>query len=353
MTEGTDPSTMRAVLGHFPSGVTIVTGTTPEGPAGLHLSVVLVALARPAAGARAAGPLVVELAEDRGDRAVLRQRARRGPGGALDDVRRLRRRQVRRGRRGRRPAWARRCSRARPPGSTAPCTPSTTAATTSSSSAPCTTSARPARPRPLRVPPRGLRPHARSASERTARRRPGPRARHDRRRPVRGAAARRLRRRRRQDRAAGPARTRMRDWGQESYRGHRLWWTVHARNKRCITLDLRAERGQELFLAPGRGRRRRRRELPSRHPRALEPRLGPALGGQPGARARAGVGLRADRAVRGQGRLRLGGRGALGPAVHQRLPGGGAAADGDLAGRLAGGDGRRPGRARRAAPQAR
>ncbi len=40
----------------------------------------------------------------------------------------------------------------------------------------------------------------------------------------------------------------MRDWGQESYKGHRLWWTVHARNKRCITLDLRGERGQELFL---------------------------------------------------------------------------------------------------------
>jgi 3-hydroxy-9,10-secoandrosta-1,3,5(10)-triene-9,17-dione monooxygenase reductase component len=34
MPESTDPSTMRAVLGHFPSGVTIVTGTTPEGPAG-------------------------------------------------------------------------------------------------------------------------------------------------------------------------------------------------------------------------------------------------------------------------------------------------------------------------------
>ena len=30
----TDPSTMRAVLGHFPSGVTIVTGTTADGPAG-------------------------------------------------------------------------------------------------------------------------------------------------------------------------------------------------------------------------------------------------------------------------------------------------------------------------------
>lgn len=41
----------------------------------------------------------------------------------------------------------------------------------------------------------------------------------------------------------------LRDWGQESYRGHRLWWTIHARNKRCITLDLRSERGQELFLA--------------------------------------------------------------------------------------------------------
>ena len=40
----------------------------------------------------------------------------------------------------------------------------------------------------------------------------------------------------------------LRDWGQESYRGHRLWWTVHARNKRCITLDLRSGRGQDLFL---------------------------------------------------------------------------------------------------------
>ncbi|MER5427511.1 CaiB/BaiF CoA-transferase family protein [Streptomyces sp. NPDC002588] len=40
----------------------------------------------------------------------------------------------------------------------------------------------------------------------------------------------------------------LRDWGQHSYRGHRLWWTVHARNKRCVTLDLRSERGQGLFL---------------------------------------------------------------------------------------------------------
>ncbi|MBC3190314.1 CoA transferase [Pseudonocardia sp. C8] len=40
----------------------------------------------------------------------------------------------------------------------------------------------------------------------------------------------------------------LRDWGQESYKGHRLWWTVHARNKRCITIDLRSGPGQELFL---------------------------------------------------------------------------------------------------------
>ncbi len=34
MPTSADPSTMRSVLGHFPSGVTIVTGTTPDGPAG-------------------------------------------------------------------------------------------------------------------------------------------------------------------------------------------------------------------------------------------------------------------------------------------------------------------------------
>lgn len=34
MTESTDPATMRTVLGHFPSGVTIVTGMRDDGPAG-------------------------------------------------------------------------------------------------------------------------------------------------------------------------------------------------------------------------------------------------------------------------------------------------------------------------------
>jgi flavin reductase (DIM6/NTAB) family NADH-FMN oxidoreductase RutF len=34
MPSSADPMTMRSVLGYFPSGVTIVTGTTPGGPAG-------------------------------------------------------------------------------------------------------------------------------------------------------------------------------------------------------------------------------------------------------------------------------------------------------------------------------
>lgn len=41
----------------------------------------------------------------------------------------------------------------------------------------------------------------------------------------------------------------MRSWGRASFRGHRLRWTSHARNERCITLDLRGVRGRELFLS--------------------------------------------------------------------------------------------------------
>ena len=40
----------------------------------------------------------------------------------------------------------------------------------------------------------------------------------------------------------------LRDWGQAELDGRHVFWTVHARNKRCITLDLRADRGRELFL---------------------------------------------------------------------------------------------------------
>lgn len=40
----------------------------------------------------------------------------------------------------------------------------------------------------------------------------------------------------------------LRTWGQAELDGHRFFWTVHARNKKAVTLDLRTERGRELFL---------------------------------------------------------------------------------------------------------
>jgi formyl-CoA transferase len=41
----------------------------------------------------------------------------------------------------------------------------------------------------------------------------------------------------------------LRTWGQAELGGHHFFWTVHARNKKAVTLNLRAERGRELFLA--------------------------------------------------------------------------------------------------------
>jgi formyl-CoA transferase len=40
----------------------------------------------------------------------------------------------------------------------------------------------------------------------------------------------------------------MREWGQARYRGRSLFWPVLSRNKKCITLNLREPRGQELLL---------------------------------------------------------------------------------------------------------
>jgi len=40
----------------------------------------------------------------------------------------------------------------------------------------------------------------------------------------------------------------IRDWGKARYQGRSLWWPVQSRNKKCVTLNLREERGQELLL---------------------------------------------------------------------------------------------------------
>ncbi|GBG36641.1 CaiB/BaiF CoA transferase family protein [Mycobacterium montefiorense] len=40
----------------------------------------------------------------------------------------------------------------------------------------------------------------------------------------------------------------LRNWGQTEQDGHHVYWTVAARNKKAITLDLRRPAGRELFL---------------------------------------------------------------------------------------------------------
>ena len=60
----------------------------------------------------------------------------------------------------------------------------------------------------------------------------------------------------------------MRDWGK-TVDGRGLWWPVMARNKRCITLDLRQSEGQEIALQLVGALRCRARELPAGNARAL------------------------------------------------------------------------------------
>jgi len=40
----------------------------------------------------------------------------------------------------------------------------------------------------------------------------------------------------------------LRTWGQAELDGHHFFWTVHARNKKAVTLNLREDAGRELFL---------------------------------------------------------------------------------------------------------
>ncbi|MGX5714660.1 CaiB/BaiF CoA transferase family protein [Arthrobacter sp. MAHUQ-56] len=40
----------------------------------------------------------------------------------------------------------------------------------------------------------------------------------------------------------------MREWGRARVNDHPLWWSVQSRGKKCVTLDLKAPRGREIFL---------------------------------------------------------------------------------------------------------
>lgn len=40
----------------------------------------------------------------------------------------------------------------------------------------------------------------------------------------------------------------LRDWGHARYKGRSLWWPIQSRNKKCVTLNLRESKGQELLL---------------------------------------------------------------------------------------------------------
>ncbi|MGW0177756.1 CaiB/BaiF CoA transferase family protein [Nocardia sp. NPDC003345] len=40
----------------------------------------------------------------------------------------------------------------------------------------------------------------------------------------------------------------LRTWGQAELDGHHFFWTVHARNKKAVTLNLREDTGRDLFL---------------------------------------------------------------------------------------------------------
>ena len=128
----------------------------------------------------------------------------------------------------------------------------------------------------------------------------------------------------------------LRTWGQAELDGHHFFWTVHARNKKAVTLNLREPAGRDLFL-----------DLVERSDIIVENfRPGTLekwdLGYDVLRERNRGIilvrvsGLRADRPRGAQGRLRLGRRGRQRPAAHERLPRRAAATAGAVAGRQPG-----------------
>jgi formyl-CoA transferase len=92
----------------------------------------------------------------------------------------------------------------------------------------------------------------------------------------------------------------LREWGLQRHNGHTLWWAVQSRNKKCITLDLRRDRGQALF-----------RELARRSDVVLE-------NFRPGTMERWGLGWEQLHAINpGLIMARVSGYGQTGPLAHR------------------------------------
>ena len=118
----------------------------------------------------------------------------------------------------------------------------------------------------------------------------------------------------------------MRDWGRLRHNDRSLWWSILARNKRSVALNLREPEGQRIAaeLAATADI-----VLENFRPGTMEKwGLGPEdlHERNPGADLRARVRLRPDRPLPRPPGLRVRGRGDLRPAPHQRLPRPGAAA---------------------------
>ena len=92
----------------------------------------------------------------------------------------------------------------------------------------------------------------------------------------------------------------LRTWGQAELDGHHFFWTVHARNKKAVTLNLREAARPRPLPRPRRALRHHRRELPARHAGEVEPRL-----------------RRSARTQRGIILVRVSGYGQTGPEAHK------------------------------------
>ena len=154
----------------------------------------------------------------------------------------------------------------------------------------------------------------------SARRAAGPRPRHPDRRPVLRRAARRDGRRGHQGRAARHRRLHARDRAvrpPSDGTGYSLFWAVEGRGRKQRHHRPAPARGPGPVPPAGRDGRRRGRELPARHARALEHRARPT---RPAARDRAHRGVRPGRPVLRAPGPRPAGHRLRRPAAPHRLP---------------------------------